>query len=92
MDGEVVNNEALGQYELKVDGHTALTAYKVRPDHLTFYHTEVPEALEGRGIGKRLIKGALDDVRRRGLRIVATCPFVRHYVETHPEERDLLLA
>jgi predicted GNAT family acetyltransferase len=90
MDGEVVNNEALGQYELTVDGHTALTAYKVRPDHLTFYHTEVPEALEGRGIGKRLIKGALADVRRRGLKVVPTCTFVRHYIETHPEERDLL--
>jgi predicted GNAT family acetyltransferase len=90
MDGEVVNNEALGQYELTVDGHTALTAYKVRPDHLTFYHTEVPEALEGRGIGKRLIKCALADVRRRGLKVVPTCTFVRHYIETHPEERDLL--
>jgi predicted GNAT family acetyltransferase len=92
MDPDVTNNEAKAQYELTLDGHTALAAYKVRPDHLTFYHTEVPAALEGRGIGKRLIKAALDDVRRRGLKIVATCPFVRHYVETHPEEQDLLLA
>jgi predicted GNAT family acetyltransferase len=90
MDGEVVNNEALGQYELKVDGHTALTAYRVHPGHLTFYHTEVPQALEGRGIGKRLIKGALDDVRRQGLKVVPVCTFVRHYIETHPEEQDLL--
>jgi predicted GNAT family acetyltransferase len=91
MDGEVTNNEALGQYELTVDGHTALTAYKVRPDHLTFYHTAVPEALGGRGIGKRLIKAALADVRRRGLKVVPTCTFVRHYIETHTEEQDLLL-
>jgi uncharacterized protein len=91
MDAEVTNNEAKARYELTVDGHTALAAYKVRPDHLTFYHTEVPPALEGRGIGKRLIKAALDDVRRRGLKLVATCPFVRHYIDTHPEERDLLL-
>jgi predicted GNAT family acetyltransferase len=91
MDGEVVNNEAKAQYELTVDGYTALAAYKVRPDHLTFYHTEVPAALEGRGIGTRLVKAALADVRRRGLKLVATCPFVHHYVDTHPEERDLLL-
>lgn len=91
MTGEVTNNEALGRYELTIDGRTALAAYKDRGDHLTFYHTEVPPELEGRGIGKRLIAGALADVRRRGLRIVATCPFVRHYVETHPDERDLLL-
>ena len=92
MDPAVVNNEALGQYELTIDGHTALAAYKDRGDHLTFYHTEVPPELEGRGIGKRLVAAALADVRRRGLKIVATCPFVKHYVETHPEEQDLLFA
>jgi predicted GNAT family acetyltransferase len=91
MDHEVVNNEAKAQYELTIDGHTALAAYKVHPDHLTFYHTEVPAALEGRGVGKRLIKAALEDVRRRGLKLVATCPFVHHYIETHPEEQDLVL-
>lgn len=91
MDAEVTNNESLGQYELTIDGHTALAAYKDRGDHLTFYHTEVPEALEGHGVGKRLIKAALDDVRRRGLKVVATCPFVYHYIDTHPEEQDLLL-
>lgn len=91
MDADVANNQARSRYELTVDGRTAIAAYKVHPDHLDFYHTEVPAALEGRGIGTRLIAGALADVRRRGLRIVATCPFVRHYLETHPEEEDLVL-
>jgi len=92
MDGEVTNNEAKSQYELTLDNHTAIAAYRRHADHLTFYHTEVPEALEGHGVGKRLVAAALADVRRQGLKIVATCPFVRHYVETHPEEQDLLLA
>jgi predicted GNAT family acetyltransferase len=90
-DGEVTNNEAQSQYELTLDGHTAIAAYRRHSDHLTFYHTEVPSALEGHGVGKRLVAAALADVRRQGLKIVATCPFVHHYVETHPEERDLLL-
>jgi predicted GNAT family acetyltransferase len=91
MDGEVVNNEAEGRYELTLDGHTAIAAYKVRPDHLIFYHTDVPPALEGHGVGKRLVKGALDDVRRRGLKLVPVCKFVKHYLDTHPEEQDLLV-
>ncbi|MBV9930343.1 MAG: N-acetyltransferase [Alphaproteobacteria bacterium] len=91
MDGEVTDNPERGQYELTVDGATAIAAYRRHDDHLTFYHTEVPAALGGRGIGKRLIAAALADVRRQGLRVVATCPFVRHYIDTHPEERDLLL-
>ena len=91
MDGEVTNNEALSQYELTRDGYTAIAAYRRHADHLNFYHTEVPAALEGHGVGKRLIAVALADVRRQGLKVFATCPFVHHYIETQPEEQDLLL-
>lgn len=90
-DGEVTNNEALSQYELTLDGHTAIAAYRRHADHLDFYHTEVPAALEGHGVGKRLVAAALADARRQGLKIIATCPFVHHYIKTHPEEQDLLL-
>ena len=57
---------------------------------LTFTHTEVPESLEGRGVGSKLIAGALDDVRHRNLKIVPECPFVASYVQRHPEVQDLL--
>jgi predicted GNAT family acetyltransferase len=42
------------------------------------------------GLASRLIHDALDDVRARGITIVAQCPFVRAYVERHPEVADLL--
>jgi uncharacterized protein len=90
MDGEVRNNEAAHQYELEVDGRLALAAYRLRPGRISFTHTEVPDALAGRGIGKRLVKAALDDVRAKGLKVVPICPFVKHYIDTHPEEQDLL--
>jgi predicted GNAT family acetyltransferase len=90
MTGEVRNNEARHQYELEVDGQLALAAYRLRDGRITFTHTEVPDALAGQGVGKRLVKAALDDVRERGLKVVPACPFVKHYVDTHPEEQDLL--
>jgi predicted GNAT family acetyltransferase len=90
MDGEVRNNEAAHRYELEVDGHLAIAEYRLRPGRISFTHTEVPDALAGRGLGKRLVKAALDDVRAKGLKVVPICPFVKHYIETHPEEQDLL--
>lgn len=57
---------------------------------LTFHHTEVPPALRGRGIASRLIRGALEQVRARGLKVVPRCDFVRHFIGTHPEFQDLL--
>ena len=90
MTGEVRHNEGASRYELEVDGQLALAAYRLSDDRIVFTHTEVPEALEGRGIGSKLIKAALDDVRGRGLKVVPACAFVKHYMETHPEVQDLL--
>jgi uncharacterized protein len=89
-EDEVTNNAAGQQYELRVGDHLALAAYKLEGDVIRFTHTEVPEALEGQGIGSRLVGGALADVRRHELKVVPLCAFVRHYIDKHPETQDLL--
>jgi predicted GNAT family acetyltransferase len=52
--------------------------------------TEVPEALEGQGIGSALARGALDDVRAQGLQVIPLCPFVAAFIRRHPEYLDLV--
>lgn len=90
MAGEVSNNEAQHRYELEIDGQLAIAEYKLRPGRIAFTHTEVPDALEGRGIGSKLVRAALADARAQGLKVVPLCPFVKRYIEKHPEEQDLL--
>jgi hypothetical protein len=89
---DVVNNTAKQRYELAVDGHIAATYYRITGGLITFVHTEVPPELGGKGIGSRLIKGALDQVRAGGLKVIAQCPFVKAYIEKHPDYADLLNA
>jgi predicted GNAT family acetyltransferase len=89
---EIVNNKAQHRYELTVDGHLAATYYSVTGGVITFIHTEVPPELGGKGIGSQLIKGALDQVRAAGLKVIAQCPFVKAYIENHPDYADLLEA
>jgi hypothetical protein len=90
MIGKVTNNEAACQYELSIGQGTALAAYRVEGDTISFTHTEVPEEMEGQGIGARLVAGALEDVRARGMKAAPLCSFVRHYMETHEDVQDLL--
>ncbi|GAA1978452.1 hypothetical protein GCM10009718_13840 [Isoptericola halotolerans] len=72
------------------DGTEAGGAYYRRRDGVvTFTHTEISPDLEGQGIGSALAAGALDQVRAAGERIVTLCPFVKAYVERHPEYQDL---
>ena len=84
------NNEAEHRYELEADGEVAIAEYRLKPGRIAFTHTKVPEALEGRGIGSALVKAALDDARAKGLKVEPICPFVKHYIEKHPDYADLL--
>jgi hypothetical protein len=87
---EVVNNKAHHRYELTLDGHVAATYYKIADGVITFIHTEVPPELGGKGIGSKLVEGALDQVRTEGLKVVPECPFVKAYIDKHAEYADLL--
>jgi predicted GNAT family acetyltransferase len=87
---EVRDNAEKHQFELVVDGYTSLAEYRLKPGVITFVHTEVPKELGGRGIGSKLAKGALDQVRARGLKVVPLCPFIKAWIEKHPEYQDLL--
>ena len=87
---EIVNNRAHHRYELAVDGHIAATYYSIADGVITFIHTEVPPELGGKGVGSKLIKGALDQVRAEGLKVIAQCPFVKAYIDKHPDYAVLL--
>jgi predicted GNAT family acetyltransferase len=87
---EVRNNQAEGQYELEMDSKLAIAAYERRDGALVFTHTQVPEALEGQGVGSRLISAALQDARDQGLKVIPLCEFVAAYIDRHPEDQDLL--
>jgi len=87
---DIVNNKAQQRYELAVEGHIAATYYKVEDKIITFIHTEVPPELGGKGIGSKLIRGALDQVRADGLKVIAQCPFVKAFIEKNADYQDLL--
>lgn len=89
---EVVNNRAHHRYELMVDDHLAATYYRTSDGVITFIHTQVPPELGGKGIGSRLIRGALDQVRSEGLKVIAECPFVKACIDKNAAYQDLLAA
>jgi len=91
VDADVADNAAELRYELTVNGNrVGELRYRLEPGVVVLVHTEVDPAFEGRGLGTRLIQGALDDIRARGLRMTPQCPFVRAFVDRHPEYADLV--
>lgn len=93
MNAEVRNNKTQYRYELWADGKLAgYTQYALRRRQIAFLHTEVYESFEGMGLGGRLARAALDDVRARGLMVTPFCPFIADFIERHIDEYGDLVA
>jgi uncharacterized protein len=87
----IVDNADEQRFEARIgDRVVGFSRYGRVQDRIVFLHTEVDESMEGRGIGSRLAAGAIADVRARGLRITARCPFIAAWLERHPEHADLI--
>lgn len=90
-DIAVTDNPAKSRYEIHVDGDLAgFALYRDHQGVRTFVHTVIDDDYEGHGLGGKLARAALDDVRSRGLTVIARCPFVSGYIDRHPEYRELL--
>lgn len=90
-DVTVTDNPAELRYEAReADRLLGEIRYRTEPGLVVLVHTEVASSAEGKGIGSKLVAGALDDIRSRGLRVVPVCPFVAAYVRRHSEYADLV--
>ena len=89
---DITLNEPEHRYEAHVDGELAgFAVFRMRGDRIVFSHTEVDDRFEGQGVRSGLARHALDDVRDRGsLRVVPRCPFIRSWIEKHPDYADLV--
>ncbi len=86
----VVDAPERQRYEAVRDGKVlGFAAYQKTHELVVFTHTEVEPAMGGQGVGGALVRGALDDVRRLGLRVLPICPFVHAWMINNPEYADL---
>ena len=74
------------RFEVVVGGEVAgFARYRLEGDDIAFLHTEVDEAYEGKGLGSRLVREALQQVAGRGIGVLPHCPFVHAYLQRHRE-------
>ena len=87
---EVINNADKKRFEVAVEGKVAFAEYMLAGKQFVLTHTEVPEALEGQGIGSLLAKAALGHAREHELKVLPICPFMAAYIRRHPEYQPLV--
>jgi len=72
-------------------GEVGFAEYRIDGDTIVFTHTVIDEDKRENGMASDLVQWAMDDVRANTKRrVVAECPYVKHWLEEHPDYQDLL--
>jgi predicted GNAT family acetyltransferase len=83
---DVIDNREAGRFEVVLGEERAELRYRLDGTDLLLTHTEVPDAFEGKGVGSRLVRAALDRAGHDGLTLVPFCPFARAWLGKHPDD------
>lgn len=89
-DYDIRHNEAAARFEARIDGWLCRCDYRIEDGVLHLVHTEVPPALEGRGIAAALVRAALAWAAQSGMPVVPRCSYVRAYLQRHREAQTLI--
>ena len=93
VDVTVKDNPDELRYELHVDGELAgVIRYRREPGAVVLVHTDIDPEFEGHGLGGRLVRAALDNLRSRRLQVIPLCPFALSFIHRHTEYADLVTA
>jgi predicted GNAT family acetyltransferase len=87
---EIRHNAAASRFEATVGDLLCVANYNLVGNVMRIHHTEVPSALEGRGIASQVIRAALAYAEANGLEVEPWCGFVRAYMRRHPDTHRLL--
>ena len=87
---EILHNAAASRFQATVDGLLCFADYALVDKVMRIHHTEVPRALEGRGIAGQIVRAALAYAEVNGLAVEPWCGYVRAYMKRHPETQRLL--
>lgn len=86
----VIHKESKDRFEIHVASLVAELTYVRHGNTILFTHTGVPAALEGNGLGSKLVQAGLKYARANKLKVQSICWFVTGYLRRHPEYRDLM--
>jgi len=90
---EVRENRDKNRFEIWVDGEPAgFTEHRGPGPVVSYVHTEIAEKFGGQGLATQLIRAALDAERERGSKVLPICPFVKAFIQKHPDYLDLVPA
>lgn len=91
MQINLEDTQSGGRYSAELAGHFGEMTYSRAGPHLIVIdHTQVDDALRGKGVGHALAEHAVYAARKGGWKIIPLCPFFQAQVARHPDWQDVV--
>lgn len=87
---KVVNNVAKQQFAVSIKGEDAVISYEKKGKGITLIHTNVPQAFQGKGVGKLLAQYAFDHALENRLNVICKCHFLAKFYEDNINKYKVL--
>ena len=88
-NGAIELDRDAGRFSIEEDGHAGVLDFDLTDGVMAINSVRVPDAIGGRGIAARLTRQALDQARADGLGVDPICPYVKRWIDRHPDYQDL---
>ena len=87
---KITHNTDNLRFEVTMDDHLAELTYRLKDNEIYLMHTGVPKPIGNYGIARALTEHALEYALKKGMKVIAYCPYVRTYMKRHPDWRENL--
>ncbi len=80
MSYQLINNEKAQQFEFDLGNSKAIATYEIKNNKYYINFVGVPPEHRGKGLGAKLMKAALEEIKLREMKVVPICSFAYSYM------------
>ena len=87
---ELVDNDFLRQFEIKIDNHLAIIEYSLQDRKIFLTKLIIPEEIKNEDFSKDFLCAVFKDIESRNLSVVPTSPEIAKFVRSNRKYKRML--
>jgi predicted GNAT family acetyltransferase len=87
---ELIDNDFLRQFEIKIDNHLAKIEYSLQERKIFLTKLIIPEEINAEGFSKEFLSAVFEQIEERNLSVMPTCPEIAKFVRSNRKYKRML--
>ncbi|WP_298238839.1 N-acetyltransferase [uncultured Algibacter sp.] len=87
---ELIDNDFLRQFELKIDNHLAKIEYSLQERKIFLTKLLIPDAIDNEDFRKEFLAAVFEQIQERNLSVVPTSPEIAKFVRSNRKYKRML--